>query len=815
MSSYDDDDAARAAAFADDDEEEDDGNQESSNKNNNTTMALASPPSSMSPPPGSPLASPADASPPASPPPPEDDENEGEWTEYQNDDGQTYYYNSKTGESSWDPPPNYNPPTTTTTTATTTEDDNDNNDHDITSPSHIKQEEEEGVVEDSPKRIKTEEAAGEEEEWVLYQDDEGQDYYYNTITGETQWEKPEHANPTTDTTATTVKHESEDGELESSSPQQRPPIKHEENESSFHDNEYDNDNDDNHTMDVTSSSSYLEDGNNNNNNNNILYDDETNEKEDGKTSQEEALDHVKQEEEEVNVEEEVVVAVVASSSLEQAQMALKESDAILESNCPVHVSEVLNNMNGQQGGQFVMTNLIQGYVGQTAIAALLANWLTTFRMAKQKQSSPPPSTATKAIGTSTSTSSAVSAVNHNHKVGKVAKQSVRDHMEQVISKLAMDRYNVEGGDYILTNLSKQEAAFLQTMMKDTSWRRLLIDLSAQHQHSALLMYCLNRISQLGYHREIVSRINQSDYFTVFHNMLTSELSAMIQTTTTTNNTNSNNNNSDEEEYTMERIVQDLKRTCTSTSYTYIYAMVVLEQLVHRAKQQQQTQQNNNDKSKLQRAISIWERLKQELQNSMILSPLDTTTSSNTTSSSNTTTTHQVTPLSKKRRVDIALTISELHQRQQRRKYHTHGDHNDLQTNHNTTTTSHNGDASTSTTSSSRKGYSLDAGMETLLKRYSMGMQMDSALASQLLHNPYESEERVGQLLIDHPTAIQALLSNLYKARFRVKSLEVRLKCCKLIACAVMAAAATSNTNILHFKLIKTLPYYVVSYADTF
>ena len=783
----DDDDAARAAAFADDDDDDyDDYDQDPSTNNN----ALASPtPMSPSPPPMSPSSPPmSPASPPTSPSSPAVAAaaaaalpKEEEWMEHEDDKGQTYYYNSKTGESSWDVPPGYNNNNNTdatdaaaadvevvaSTASTPPRQETEEIAREEEQPPLQEKEKEAVSVEEDVSAEPAEDLAAEpekEEEWVLYQDDGGQDYYYNSKTGETQWEKPNSS----------ASHPS------SSSQQQQ---QQQQDEQQLHQEE-------GHHGSV---SSLNNDNISNDNNNESAVPNDNNDDDDDDEGEEE--EGAAMEEEEIVEEEEEVV--VEETALEKAQGTLKQPDAILESNCPMHVSEVLNNMGGQQGGQFVMTNLIQGYVGQTAIAALLANWLTTFRRAKRKQKQKHTPSTTPADAAAIRQRQIISSSQHhtnnnntnnnnnnNNSDSSSAVQSVRNFMEQVIAKLAKDRYNVEGGDYILTNLSKQEAAFLQTMMKDTSWRRLLIDLSAQHQHSALLMYCLNRISEMGHHREIVSRINQSDYFTVFHNMLTSELSTMIQNTNNTknNNNNNHNNNNNDNDYTMDRIIQDLQRTCTSTSYTYIYAMTVLQHLVQRANLLQKQKPNKQ----IYRAQSIWERLKEELEHTMI-SPNSTIYTTNNNNNI------KISPLSRKRRVDIALTVSELHQRQRRRYYY-----HDKNNNHQPTNTSNDNNNNNNTTNNSNsRVYSLDSGMETLLKRYSMGMQMDTALASQLLHNPYESEQRVGELLIAHPTAITALLSNLYKACFRAKSLEIRLKCCKLIACAVLAAHTKQQSQLQH------------------
>ena len=91
-----------------------------------------------------------------------------------------------------------------------------------------------------------------------------------------------------------------------------------------------------------------------------------------------------------------------------------------------------------------------------------------------------------------------------------------------MSRFAMEHFTKTSGDNIL-NLSKAEATFLEEMIGSSTWRRLLIDLSARHTDSALLTYCLKAISKGGHHREIAKRIDQSDYFGVFNSMLTSEV----------------------------------------------------------------------------------------------------------------------------------------------------------------------------------------------------------------------------------------------------------------------------------------------------
>lgn len=116
-----------------------------------------------------------------------------------------------------------------------------------------------------------------------------------------------------------------------------------------------------------------------------------------------------------------------------------------------------------------------------------------------------------------------------------------------------------------------------------------------------------------------------------------------------------------------------------------------------------------------------------------------------------TTSSDMSTLARKRRADIALTMSELHQRQRRRIDPT------------VTMTDEGGGSSTSTTiahtnASERRRYGIDSGIITLLKKYSIGTLIDHNVAEQLLYNPYEKEcpddertgGRLGQLMVDHP-----------------------------------------------------------------
>lgn len=169
---------------------------------------------------------------------------------------------------------------------------------------------------------------------------------------------------------------------------------------------------------------------------------------------------------------------------------------------------------------------------------------------------------------------------------------------------------------------------------------------------------------------------------------------------------------------------------------------------------------------LSRATRKWERLREEIKEYM-MKPQGGAS---------------LNPLSKKRRADISLTSSELYQRQ-RRRIRISNQANDK-----------NGQANDKN-GSERLQYSIESGILNALKKYSRDTNIDDSLVNQLLYNPYtdkskgaeEAEAQLGTLLYGHSLSIEYLLRSLFLPTARVKSTEIRMKCSKLVAMAVIAA----------------------------
>ena len=206
-----------------------------------------------------------------------------------------------------------------------------------------------------------------------------------------------------------------------------------------------------------------------------------------------------------------------------------------------NVTEVVTSQDGNP--QKAIQALIESYHGQTAICGLLGLWLADLR-----------------------TQSASSDATDQQKLFHNAADDIRQMAQDVVNRVAKERFTKTGGDSIL-DLKRSEAVFLEAMMDSKNWRKLLIDLSASNKDSALLMYCLQAISKRGHHREIARRVNQSDHFAVFNAMLASELAVVGKIAVSACRDSDTSIGLDE-------LVGDLRRTCTSTAYTYIYAIEV-------------------------------------------------------------------------------------------------------------------------------------------------------------------------------------------------------------------------------------------------
>eukprot|EP00980_Cylindrotheca_fusiformis_P009116 scaffold1984_cov99-Cylindrotheca_fusiformis.AAC.1 len=395
---------------------------------------------------------------------------EHEWSAFYDDEGRIYYHNEKSGESSWDAPEKFNPPP-----------------HQDQAEAAVSDQAATGA--ESLEALR-EGKDGQNSSWVAYQTDEGQEYYFNTETEETTWEKP----------ADFYRDESIEEAPDSSTPtlESRPA-----------------------ESDVPVSHS--------------IHDDSGN--------QADAVE--RDEKEEVEAMELVDPAV---KRLQDAERALDQPDAIMEPGVMSHVTEVVSRDGGNP--EQAIQSLSKSYFGTTAACGLLGRWLADLKSHAAASDEVDPSKRQL----------------RQSKVFRATADEIRGMAQEVVNRIARERFTNQGGDDIL-NLSKNEVAFLEEMMDSPRWRALLIDLSATHKDSAMLRYCLKSISKRGHHREIARRIDQSDHFAVFDAMLASELAVVGKIAVSPCHEK-------DTAISLHELVSDLRRTCTSTAYTYIYALEV-------------------------------------------------------------------------------------------------------------------------------------------------------------------------------------------------------------------------------------------------
>mmetsp|Transcript_23873 Transcript_23873/g.54344 ORF Transcript_23873/g.54344 Transcript_23873/m.54344 type:complete len:331 (-) Transcript_23873:1130-2122(-) len=273
-----------------------------------------------------------------------------------------------------------------------------------------------------------------------------------------------------------------------------------------------------------------------------------------------------------------------------------------------HIAQVFKNgqtdaIKESHGRAFgtsdIMRALAESYRGQTACCGLLCRWLA---MVNAARSSP-----TQAFTIATSTGNCA------------ATDKVRSLVERIIFNMAVQRFVVGPSDEDILGMNKRDTTFVEQMMESARWRRLLIDLVGRNRGSVFLMFCLQKISMGGHHREIAARMDQSEHFAVFNGMLASEV--RIAGALGCGHEGGEDGEGDEASSSqarksgtrmqtvstmLEDLIGDLRRTCTSTAYTYMYALDLLENLIKKAE----------DKEKLQLSRRKWTRLKEELEFAM-------------------------------------------------------------------------------------------------------------------------------------------------------------------------------------------------------
>jgi hypothetical protein len=648
-----------------------------------------------------------------------------------------YYHNATTGESTWDPPPGFeddggdiddgvgaNAESSSSSSSSSSsakrslddfhrssavdDDDDDGNENG--------RDENDGIADG-------EDVGG---GWVAYMDDDGRYYYYRAETGETQWDRP-----------------GGDGMMVN-----------------------DDDDDDDEDYDGRDSNVGTTRG---------AIDDDR----DG------AFDRRSDDGREYNAneidDEDARVEVAAAATKEEdeedaaaiAERLLRRPDAVMEADVLDSIEVLVRHSGPEVAVPLAMQSLLDGYNGDAAMCGLLGSWLARLKSATMAAADGGCAGGRRGPTDNDDDDDDDDdddvCDDRDPMLRDGASDAARVVVEGVIDKLAKERFTKDHGDAILS-LDKNKAAFIDRMIRSDRWRRLLIDLSATNKESMLFMICLRKISNLGHHRDIANRINPSEFFGVFDSMLQSELS-IVGCAAVDGYAEDVVDAMDASLGPMGTLISDLRRNCTSTSYTYLYAMEVIRALLTKSNEwltsydDDQSERHARRPMMLRRAIRKWERLRDELEDEMLHPP-------------NTGTTFQ-----RKRRIDVALITSDLFQRKRHRV--------DPRSRNERVDNEGIGILTTGDLENT-----LDSSLIQLLTKNSLGNPIDRDVLDNVLKYAYGgSTDRIGDLLIRHPTAVTALLNNLFDPKRRIRQLETRLKCARLVALAVTASerAARSST----------------------
>jgi len=627
---------------------------------------------------------------------------DGDWVELQDDEGRTYYCNEKTEETTWDRPAAMD------------------QSKDVDAP---KVETAPGTTDDRADGA-----------WIELQDEEGLTYYYNEETKETTWEQPK----------TFVKQDDNDAGVSPVRPQSPVDDQQEDDGAPVTAGDWTRYKDDEGRFYYYNAETQQTVWDKPPGFDDLLKkamaeseadDDDVGGGMELSPPRPQSPDDASPVQMEEEPEEEVVDPAV--KRLEEARRSLTQPDAIMETGILSHLTEVVKG-DGRNPKNAIQA-LGESAHGQTAVCGLLGRWLADLK-------------------SQTSASSGTTDAAAHAKRFQKSSDDIREMTQEVVNRIVKESFTHKGGDNIL-DLSRSEAAFLEDMMDSNRWRKLLIDLSASNKDSALLMYCLQSISKRGHHREIARRINQSEHFPVFNAMLASELAVIGKISVSSCHDHDTS-------ISLSELVGDLRRICTSTSYTYLYGFEVLRFQIQKAKSDASIMAEK-DRLLYERVIRKWERLLEVLQGDMI----DPSSSIGST------------PLFRKRRLDVACTISDLHQRQRRRIHPDRDDNGE-------------GDSSSSETSNGideDRWNEIESSILTFLRRYCIGSQLDDTLLDKMLPKTESENETkfVGNLLVNYPVTVEALLGYLYKPGQRVGIMSLRQKCGRLTALAVVAAEKLS------------------------
>ena len=227
---------------------------------------------------------------------------------------------------------------------------------------------------------------------------------------------------------------------------------------------------------------------------------------------------------------------------ESLRKYLAGSDSILEHNVKEVITRLITKFQDQPSS--IVDQVQDSYVGVPHMTHIVAEWISLAEHIGDMQQSSGESDATD---NRRQLSSSVNNFEGDMKID--AKEIIMSRL----GKLVYEQFDRNAADEMV-GTSTSVPKFLTEMIADPSWRKLLIELYDMNRDSVLLRWCLRQISEKGHHREIAQIIREIDLFEILPELIVSMSSSVISATTN-----------------IQHAVEDLKRMCYHSDYSYFYA----------------------------------------------------------------------------------------------------------------------------------------------------------------------------------------------------------------------------------------------------
>ena len=253
-----------------------------------------------------------------------------------------------------------------------------------------------------------------------------------------------------------------------------------------------------------------------------------------------------------------------AAEVARLEAQLSQRDAVMD---PASIVAAKRIFHLTRDAERIIKRMAEGYCGFPQMTRIVGEWLALAKSLSggAADGGDKPLAAGAATFSSSSSFSSFSSFFSSSAAGQPAPTSSSDTATtesiavEFLAASVKQHFDETLADQLLSKAHEAQWARTETWIKglmgDPVYRRMLIELYDQHSDSTLLGYCIREISQMGHHREIAAVIRESEYFTVFNNLLVDMLTRMSR--------------SNASEVVL--LTEDLKRSCCSSEYMFLYA----------------------------------------------------------------------------------------------------------------------------------------------------------------------------------------------------------------------------------------------------